>query len=211
MLREIHKLKSLSLSLPTCDLENCRIKGLSYDYHFPELNNLSLIVYDSPDSGLPDFLARHSSVTILSLQVDGVEPLRFFNSAFPNLRALQMDWHWGRNEAFSDLLSISGSRPITYLNAGSGLKKSSTDIVNVSRTLTCLEMNDSFDSWRKEEFPQQLKELLSKLPEIQEVGFDLRTGNTSWMNDDGSCGGPEPMDVKDLVLTPSLSQNISHH
>jgi hypothetical protein len=204
MLRETHKLKNLSLSLPTCDLEYCRIQGLSYDYHFPELNSLSLAVYDSPDSGLPDFLARHSSITVLNLQVQGDKPLRFSDSAFPNLRALRADWIWGK--AFSDLLSTSGSRTITYLNVGSELKGSYADIVKVSRTLTCLEVSNP---WRKKEFPEPLKSLLSKLPEIQEIGFDM--GNTSWMNDDGSWGGPEPMDVKNLVLTPSLPQSISHH
>ncbi|MCJ1388812.1 hypothetical protein MMC18_001662 [Xylographa bjoerkii] len=197
MLRKIRSVKRLALYLPTCDLETCRIQGLSYNYHLPKLEDLSLSVYDSPSSGLMNFLAHHSSVKTLYLDLSSDEPLQFSETTFPGLRALHVDSLIA--SPFHDLLSESAARPISHLNAGSWSKESYAEIVKIAAKLTCLETQDSFDAWREDDFPQQLKEMLSQLPNLQEFALDLPTGNTSWRNEDGTWGGPRPMDVEDLT------------
>ena len=207
MLRMIRSVKRLVLDLPTCDLESCRIQGLSYEYHLPKLENLSLSVYDSPGSGLVEFLVRHTSVEILCLNFDSDESLQFSETTLPGLRALKVN-SFGRS-LFHGLLSQSAARPLDHLDAGSWNKDSYAEIPKLAATLTCLEIQDSFDAWREGDFPQQLKEILSQLPNLQELALDLPTGNTSWRNEDGTRGGPRPMDADDLV-SPRLCCALMH-
>jgi hypothetical protein len=200
MLRQTHKLRSLTLNLPGCDLENCRIRRISYEWNFPRLTNLDLSVYVDQPSGLVDFLSRHSTIKVLGLRVDSEEPVRIAPEILPNLSALRKGYQRG-NETLNDLLS--SSRSVAYLHLDSPLYGDSfrIDIKNPA-VLRCLEIESI--SWVKLVENKALKELVTQFRGLQEFGLTFQSEDTSWKEDDGSRHHPESLNVNDLVSLDTL-------
>lgn len=197
LLHSIHKLTSLSLRVPTCDLDACRIQGLGYDYHFPNLTSFSLHAWLDARSGLADFLLRHPSITTLDLDIDSYDKrsIRVAASGLPHLRALAVGHTSQSHHLLSALLSSTASRQITHISLDALYQKTLPILASAGPYLHCLELSTyHVDEWREDPKKLPLRELLPSLPELVEFALDCPTGNTS-------CH-PAPIDVNDLVCQP---------
>jgi hypothetical protein len=195
MLRQTPKLRSLSLSLPLCDLENCRIKGLTYDWKFPILEHFSISAFLNDDSGIPAFLARHPSIRSLSYDVDSETPIPEPFSGLPNLVALDLtSWRYNHR--------VCGIPLVRQLRVGSSTSGMAAALSSVDLTmLCCLEIQSSY--WHEETVQNLMNETLPKLTQLVEFGVDFQSGDLSWY-EDGKRINPDPLDLELLVCARNL-------
>lgn len=201
ILHAMPKLTSLSLQMPSCDLENCRLQGITYDYDFPNLRSINIYGWLDLASGLLDFFHRHPSITTLSfsMESDDEDDLTIPATTLPDLRALAVDNIFSTC-ILSELLSSSSLRKITYLSLKELPHKFLPLLAVVGQSLHCFELRTyRVDEWREDPDELHLKELLPSLPELLEFALDFPTGNTSRTNEAGEWVHPAPVDVEDLV------------
>lgn len=213
MLHHTHKLTSLSLQLPGCDLENCRIRGITYDYHFPELESFSLHGWVTSGPELPDFLLRHPLIKNLcfSLSSDEEDGIQMAANAIPNLRALSIN-EMSRLRILSEFLASSTPRQIKYLRLESWKTEYLATLRDAGKDLQCLEMSTyNIDEWREDASKSPLRSLMPSLPELLEFTLDCPTGSTLWKNENGEWQNPEPIDSDDLVCSTRESSTYSDH
>lgn len=201
MLHSAHKLTSLSLQLPSCDLEDCRVQGITYDYHFPDLESFSLHGWLNSRTALADFLLRHPSITTLSfsLSTEDDSSMEVAASTLPCLRALALN-NTFRTQLFFNLLSASASRHITHLRLNGLHQDHFPNLTDVGCSLQCLELSAySAHEWRKDSGTSRLRKLLLSLPELLEIALDCQSGNTHFRNEANEWVHPDPIDLDDLV------------
>ena len=209
-------LRSLKLVLPTCDLENCRVQGLSYGWTFPELTFLSLSVFysESSASSILEFLAGHPKIETLEFNVEGEESLLppsttntttnsgLFDNLFPNLRALELGssyaWSNGTYDFLLNPTPPAPARAITHLNLGQCPYPRYADIPNLRSTLRSLSLSldlnklrsSSSSSSAEEEDPHPqipaVKDLLAHLPDLEDLRFQFNSANSMYR--DASTG-----------------------
>lgn len=66
ILRSSPNLESVSLDFPSCDLEGCRLQGITWDYHFPKLHTLRLNTYNGNPAQLFSFFTQNPSIKTLT-------------------------------------------------------------------------------------------------------------------------------------------------
>lgn len=153
ILRSSPNLENASLEFPNCDLEGCRLGGLTWDYHFPKLHTLHLNAYDSNPAQLFSFFARNPSIKNLKFDMWSDEKRAdLADGVLQNLEALSIDVA-GHPRPFSDFLSASAARPIVHLCISNSPHSCYPLIRNVSGTLRCLEIKTDIDFWRREPEP----------------------------------------------------------
>lgn len=205
MLRHSTGLVNLSLDLPICDLESCRLQGLTYGYHFPKLTTLCLSVY-SKDPAIATFLSRHPSITTLSLNLGGDVPFVDQDTLLPNLRSLAIE-----SSDKVDFLTPSALRPITHLRMGRCPHDRYQGIKTVSKTLRFLELSLDVDSMREEDgLPSIIKDLLSDLPDIRELAIVYHSASITWSDENKNAIHPEPASINDLVRLLGSSLSVLH-
>jgi hypothetical protein len=193
MLRNIPKLRSLTLSLPSCDLEKCRIQGLTYDWNFPFLSHSNLSAYINDDSGVPAFLTRHPSIQSLKYDVESDSPISIPFTSLPNLKALFVS-------GFSQVQKcVEEARAIKQLCISTSLGTTPCDLSPASSSaLSCLEIETSY--WNEEMVRSQISDLLPNFANLIEVGIEFQSDNLTWY-EDGKEFHLDPMDVGLLVRT----------
>jgi hypothetical protein len=201
LLHSTQKLNSLTLRLPYCYLEGCRIKGLTFDYHFSSLEDFSLHGWIDPSFGLADFLLRHSSIRTLSLLIDSEmdDDVEIASMALPNLRALALESS-GTLQLLPQLLSSSASRQIKHLRLEQSITNCIPVFANVGQSLHCLELSTyQFQEWREDVNALSLVELLRHLPELLEFTVYCHTGTIYYSDTDAVGVQQAPLDFNDLV------------
>jgi len=202
LLHSTQKLTSLTLQLPECYLEGCRIKGLTYDYHFPSLEDFSSVGWVESSSGLADFLLRHSSIRRLSLFIEGDmdDDVEIALIALPNLRALALDGS-GTLQLLSQLLSSSASRHIKHLRLERWITNYMPVLASAGQSLHCLELSTHLvQEWREDVNALSLMKLLRPLPQLLEFTLYCHTG-TKYYGDTETTQGVQraSLDFHDLV------------
>lgn len=196
MLKQINSIHSLDLRLPGCDLESCRIQGLTYDWQFPNLTSLSISVYIDEKSGLPDFISRHPTIEVLEYNVDSDSPLSVSFSSLPNLRAFSL----GRradNSVATAVDKTNGLNTITHLRVHDA-EDAEFFMAHPKNTVRCLEIESSFWDYDAANVCESFKGLLPRLTRIEELGIEFQSGNISW-REDGVWVHPAPLNIIALV------------
>lgn len=220
ILRNAPELEELTLIFPECDLEACRIKGITWEYTFPGLKRFNISTYNSDNTALSRFLASHPTITTLDWNVDADEELILPPDCLPNLRVLKLDDMdvLGGSGAVSTAASTS-PRPIVHISGGDYSQDGLSKVAIFAKTLKCLDLDiyvnelrphsDSDEEIENEARSREetasplhntLNNLLLQLHDLQELGFDLETRNTYISSGvRGKSEHPEPIGVKDLV------------
>ena len=220
ILRNAPELEELTLIFPECDLEACRIKGITWEYTFPGLKRFNISTYNSDNTALSRFLASHPTITTLDWNVDADEELILPPDCLPNLRVLKLDDMdvVGGSGAVSTAASTS-PRPIVHISGGDYSQDGLTKVAIFAKTLKCLDLDiyvnelrphsDSDEEIENEARSREetasplhniLNNLLLQLHDLEELGFDLETRNTYISSGvRGKSEHPEPIGVKDLV------------
>ncbi|KAF2500879.1 hypothetical protein BU16DRAFT_578734 [Lophium mytilinum] len=207
--------KNLTLSLPTCDLEGCRIQKLDWAWTYPALTTLSLSVFSEPFAPVTAFLARHPGIATLTWGADTdwnetTEADALPSTILPNLTALNVN---SRPSGLDALLSEEAGRNITHFR--DAYFGPSAEIFKIAAALRCLELQPHCRSWRPEDpldsddsdepedpgerAPGRLAALLPKLPELQELAVEFDTGAAfyRWGPENAFQNAPA-MDARDL-------------
>jgi hypothetical protein len=203
LLHSARKLTSLSLELPSCDRETCRVQGITYDYHFPALTSFSLRGWADSRSRLPEFLLRHRSIKSLYFDIfgDDEDTFKITATALPSLRAVAAE-NISRPQLLLQLLKSPAALQITHIRLGQVPQKSTSlpILANYVPSLRCLELsNIDVNFWRKEPKVRWLKRILTSLPGLVELALRCSTRDTLWNNEAGVWVQPDPMDMNDLV------------
>jgi hypothetical protein len=191
MLGKLSILRSLTLSLPSCDLENCRIKGLTYDWTFPLLEHLSLSAYVNDDSGLPQFLSRHPSIQSLDYDLDSDKPITDPFARLSNLLALNVKPQYQNKDRLGVIPSLKQLRINSSFHDMEPVFSLATPT-----TLRCLDIQTSY--WSEEGVRNLIKDVLPKLTELAEFGVEFQSENLSWY-EDGKRFTQEPLGLELLV------------
>lgn len=221
VLRNSSGVIDLTLYFPNCDLENCRLSGISWEYTFPVLESFTLMTYNSNSPSLSDFLVRHPSITTLTWNVYADDVFIFPPNSLSNLQNLNVDFH-GETELVK---ALRNTGPIAHLRVDGCPHTSYADLTNLAETLRCLELDSCISDWRassdfiaqdnidaggkeREEIlpllPGIIKTLLPQLHQLRELSVDLETSRTYCTGDNGESCHPRPMDVSDLVMILSM-------
>jgi hypothetical protein len=227
VLRNSSGVIDLALCFPSCDMESCRLTGISWEYTFPVLESLTLMTYNSKSSSLSDFLVRHPSITTLTWNVDADDVFIFPPNSLPNLQTLNVDFH-GETELVK---ALRYTGPIAHLRVGFCPHTSYADLTNLAETLRCLELDSWISDWRASSdsssednmdadgketeeilprLPEIIKTLLPQLHQLQELSVDLETSRTYTIGDNGESCHPRPMDVSDLVMLSMLNSALTN-
>ena len=137
LLHGLPNLRVLKINAPICDLESCRIQGLTWSYKFPQLTHFDLSIFYQSAQDIASFLANHPSIRSLMLSAEGEEPIPNFTFLLPNLKALSMD-AWVVQDHFTE--NPNPLRKITYLSVGSLECNASRLIRQCAPSLRCLEV-----------------------------------------------------------------------
>jgi hypothetical protein len=224
-------LQDLDLSFPTCDLEGCRLQGITWQHTFPSLKALDVRTYNSDNAALSEFLLRHPKIATLAWDVDADEGFIFPRDSLPELRALSMDFR-GRSELLKENVEVlARCQHLAHLRVDGCPHTSYLEIAKLGNNLKCLELNPGVYSWREgcgesgeepdsddekladsleaetgmRNLPSIIGSMLEKLYGLQELAMDLETSCTSSRNDEGKFVNPDSMNVKDLVSRFSIT------
>ena len=146
LLHGLPNLRVLQIDAPICDLESCRIQGLTWSYKFSQLTHFALSIFYKSAQDIASFLANNPSIRSLALKAQGDEPIPNFNFLLPNLEALSLQG-WGQ-EDYTE--SANPPQKITYLNIGSLGYDASRLIRQWAPSLRCLELDLFIEKIRKE-------------------------------------------------------------
>jgi hypothetical protein len=85
LLRGLPNLRVLHIKAPNCDLESCRIQGLTWAYKFPQLTHFAISIFYRSAQDIASFLANHPTIRTLMFDAEGDEPIpnRLFSSSRP--------------------------------------------------------------------------------------------------------------------------------
>jgi len=235
--------RDLTLSLPACDLEDCRIKGITWEYTFPALETLDIRTYNTDNNALEDFLLRHPKITTLTWNVDSDDGFIFPENSLPELRALSIE-----KLSEANVNHLASCKGLEQLRITSCWDQEALLRIARLKSLRYLELKEDVGFWREsfkepgeeddtydkydgeededdndneEEdkkraadaleaktgyrtHPAVIGGLLERMPGLHEFAIDLSTGNTWYQNKERVWGHYRPMDVRDLVSTPSM-------
>ena len=200
LLHGLPNLKVLHIDAPVCDLESCRIRGLTWAYKFPQLTHFAISIFYRSAQDMASFLENHSNIRTLMLSAEGEEPISNFTSLLPNLEALSMH-EWGQTTAddYTELLSANPPRKITFLKTGEILYDEYHLIPQYAPSLRCLELSLNIEDLRKEQSIENdqyrtTKALLALVPDLSELAIHCSSGLTYMCQADGTSRNPLPMD-----------------
>jgi hypothetical protein len=225
ILRSSHALQTLYLSFPICDLEGCRIKGITWNYTFPSLQTLNLTTYNSDDTALSNFLLRCPRIHTLEWSVGSDYGFIFPQDSLRALSDLRIydDIFWYDFEANFEALANS-SPLLEHLETGHLEIANYLQISKLGRSLKSLQLNPGVCNWRKgfvepgensndewnkhhdweveeleaETGMRQLSQIITKMLAGLPQLEELDVGlETAHTSIDGAI--PEPLDDKDLV------------
>lgn len=195
-------LRALHLNAPTCDLESCRIQGLTWAYKFPQLTHFALSIFYRSAQDIASFLANHPNIRTLMFDAEGDEPIPNVTSLLPNLEALSMDG-WGQTTmpGYTELLGANPLRKISYFKTGRFPYNQYHLIPQYAPSLRCLEISLQIEDIRSNENTKLYritKALLALLPDLSELAIHFSSGWTTMYTADGTSRKPLPMDEEIL-------------
>jgi len=200
----LHGLPNLSvlhIEAPSCDLESCRIQGLTWAYKFPQLAHFAISIFYQSAQDMASFLANHPNIRTLMFDAEGEDPIPNVTSLLPNLEALSMDG-WGQTTVpgYTELLSADPPRKITYFKTGKFPYNKSHLIPQYAPSLRCLELSLRIEDIRNEQSNgnRTTKALLALLPDLSELAIHFSSGWTTMYTTDGKSRKPLPMDEEML-------------
>lgn len=231
ILRSSPAIQDLKLSFPTCDLEDCRLQGITWQYTFPLLQTLDLRTYNNDNTALSDFLLRHPKITTLAWYVDADEEFIFPENSLPKLQALFIEFQGRQGGLKANVEALAKCEHLRHLRVD-GCPHASYHHLAKLESLKCLELLPTIWSWRdgygrtKEEPDDRysaaleadtgfrylldiIRSMLGKMNGLQELAMNLETGNSCPMDHDGVFRRPVPMDMRDLVCCPSVNHSLS--
>ena len=91
LLHGLPNLRVLHIDAPDCDLEVCRIRGLTWAYKFPQLTHFAVSIFYQSAQDIASFLANHPNMRTLMFDAEGDDPIPNISSLLPNLESLSMD------------------------------------------------------------------------------------------------------------------------
>ncbi|KAF2705829.1 hypothetical protein K504DRAFT_505557 [Pleomassaria siparia CBS 279.74] len=231
-------LTTLDFSWPGCDLDDCQIKNISWDYHYPQLRSLTLYGGDFAPDAFAAFLDRNPSIEVFVDGVDGDcrEPYGeqggpgLKAETLPNVRCVSRASDSARYP--EDWFDDKSARKVVHL----GLPWTTRDGFAVSETaareLKCLDINASINYWRPDEVDsddeeeekkrirtdpskplvKSTRKLLPQLKQLRELGIRMASQSSTMRLPDGSFGSPPGMneeDVKNILsVLPSSDTQI---
>ena len=205
LLHGLPNLRVLHIDAPTCDLESCRIRGLTLAYNFPQLTHFAISIFYRSAQDMASFLANHSNIRSLMLSAEGEEPIQNFTSLLPNLEALSMS-EWGQTtvDDYTELLSANPPRKITYLKTGEISYDDYRLIPQYAPSLRCLELSLNIEDIRNEQSIENdeyrtTKALLALVPDLSELAIHFSSGLTYMCQADGKSRNPLPLDEEILL------------
>jgi hypothetical protein len=223
-------IRDLDLSFPTCDLEGCRLQGITWRYSFPSLTTLSLRTYNSSNTSLADFLLRHLKIKTMAWDVEADDAFIFPANSLPELQALSINFHGNKNLVKAVFDRLTACRDLIHLKMDGCPHASYLQVATLSKTLKCLELDPGVAYWRegfaepdeedeeatstleKETGMRNLSEIIrniiGKMGGLRELAVDLETGNTFFC-EDGEWVNPDPLNLGDLVCLSSLSNHMT--
>ena len=158
LLKSCPNLLTLYFAWPGCDLNDCQIQKVSWDFTFPALTRLELNGYNFAPEPLAAFLARHSNVETLNNAIgyyrseDSASPPYIADAVLPQLRALKKSGE-AKIAAYFD---ESTQRPLRHLRLISYFSQGCT-VAELARLesartgLKVLEIEGNIRDWRPEE------------------------------------------------------------
>ena len=217
LLHGLPNLRVLHINAPNCDLQNCRIQGLTWSYKFPQLTHFAISIFFQSAQNIASFLENHPNIRTLMFNAEGEEPIPDVSSLLPNLEALSMD-HWGQTTvpSYTELLGANPPRGITYFKTGRFPYSQYHLIPRYAPSLRCLEISLDTERIRNEQFNKNAcyrttKALLALLPDLSELGIHFSSGWTSIRQADGTYQNPLPMDeeiLSKIITALPVSSNL---
>ena len=181
LLHGLPNLRVLHIDAPNCDLESCRIQGLTWAYKFPQLTHFAISIFYRSAQDMASFLANHPNIRSLMLSAEGEEPIQNFTSLLPNLEALSMS-EWGQTtvDDYTELLSANPPRKITYLKTGEISYDDYRLIPQYAPSLRCLELTPNIQDIRDENnHYRTMRTLLAPMPDLSELAIHFSSGGTN--------------------------------
>ena len=200
LLHGLPSLRVLHIDAPSCDLEGCRIRGLTWAYKFPQLTHFSLSIFYRSAQDMASFLANHPNIRTLMFNAEGEEPIPNVTSLLPNLEALSMD-NWGQTTmaGYTELLSANPPRKITYFKTGESPYDKCSLIPQYAPSLRCLELSLDIEEIRDEgDEYRTTKDLFALVPDLSELAIHFSSAWTTMFEKDGTSRKPLPMDEEIL-------------
>ncbi|KAF2004188.1 hypothetical protein P154DRAFT_50555 [Amniculicola lignicola CBS 123094] len=191
-------LETLKFTYPGCDLDTCQIKGLTWNYTFPNLRVLELEGYDFDAGGSTQFLSRCANIEFLK---DGLDWDQYECSedektkralsitALPKLRALCLG-RWGAVRKLENWFSIEAKREIRHLRIGTQWPQLK-ELGVLGGRLKCLEIDGSVTDWR----PKPEREDTSSDSEPESESDEEETKSEE--SDEGKKGAGDEDEVKE--------------
>ena len=231
LLKRCPAVETLEFAWPGCDLDNCQIQNISWNYTFPKLRSLTLEGYDFAPAALATFLEQHPSVEDFFDGVDGEQYDSYTEATNPRLAPTCLPNVKIVNRASSsarypeDWFSDEAGRKIAHLCLPWGSRGYFEVSKAAAAELKCLEINTSnVTDWRpkeadsdddeetkkkieqdpEKELVKNLRGLLSKLTSLKELGIRLESGSMSIRLPDMTWGSPPGMDENDLAVVLSV-------
>ena len=204
LLHGLPNLRVLHIDAPNCDLEGCRIQGLTWAYKFPQLTHFAISIFYRSAQDIASFLANHPNIRTLMFNAEGDDPIPNISSLLPNLEALSMD-DWGQTtlDSYNELLGANPPRKITYFKTGGFPHAQYRLIPQYAPSLRCLELSINIgDILSNESMKYRTTEaLLALLPDLSELAIHFVSG---W-------GTSKPMDeeiLSKIVKALPTSSNL---
>ena len=211
LLHGLPKLRVLHIDAPGCDLESCRLQGLTWSYKFPQLTHFAISIFYRSAQEMACFLENHPNIHTLLFNALGDELIPNVTSLLPNLEALSMDM-WGQTtiDSYNELLGADPPRNITYFKTGHYPYDQYRLIPRYAPSLRCLELSLSIEDIRTETIGYQTtKALLALLPDISELAIHFSSGWTTLYDEDDTSRNPLPMDEEILLkILKALPPNL---
>ena len=174
LLHGLPNLRVLHIDAPNCDLEGCRIQGLTWAYKFPQLTHFAISIFYRSAQDMASFLANHPNIRTLKFNAEGEEPIPNISSLLPNLEALSKDG-WGQTtlSKYNELLGANPPRKITYFKTGEFPHNQYRLIPQYAPSLRCLELSINIADIRSNESTKYrtTEALLALLPDLSELAI----------------------------------------
>jgi hypothetical protein len=192
LLHGLPNLQVLHIQAPSCDLESCRIQGLTWTYTYPQLEHFAISIFYRSAQDIASFLANHPKIRTLEFNAEGEEPIPNVNALLPDLEALSME-DWGQTY-HTQLLNANSPRKITYFKAGRCPFNQYCLIPQYAPLLQCLELSLNIENIRNQSNQYStIKNLLALLPDLSELAIRFSSSLTSMPQTDGTYRNPLPM------------------
>ncbi|KAF2111489.1 hypothetical protein BDV96DRAFT_582255 [Lophiotrema nucula] len=146
-------LEILSFNYPSCDLPDCQIKNITWDYTFPNLRILKVNGYDFAPNAFAAFLTKCTNVEVFC---DSVDDDRYDESVddlpttvFPKIRALKQS-NYGTTRPLKEWFKSDSERQIRHLALSSRRSGRYDDWATLpnAQAIRTLEFNGEVQEWR---------------------------------------------------------------